>query len=152
MIRPMPLRPDRLVALAAAAALLVAFAAPAAAKTSRRASYDYERVWPAAVRFLRIDEGLKLVEKDADAGYVLFELEEEGKTFRGALEIIRRKDSVGRDAVELVLHIEDRPSYMEYGILDRLMDKLRTELGQPKRPPPREPKKPEPEPDGDAAR
>lgn len=109
----------------------------ALAKSNRKVSHSYENVWPATVRFLRIDEGLQITEKDSDTGYVLFEINDEGKVFIGALEVIRRKDYSDRDAVELVLQIKNRPSYMELRILDRLMAKLRKELGHPKAAPPK---------------
>jgi len=105
------------------------------AKSSRKVSHAYEGVWPATVRFLRIDEGLTISEKDSDTGYILFVIEDEGKTFDASVEVIRRKDYSDRDAVELVLQIKKRPSYMEIRILDRLMLKLRKELGHPKAPP-----------------
>ena len=35
--------------------------------------------------------------------------------------------------LRLVMHIEDRPDYMEVGMLDRLERKLRDELGAPPR-------------------
>jgi hypothetical protein len=98
-------------------------------------------VWPTAVRFLRIDEGLKIVEKDADTGYVLFELAEEGKVFTGSVEVIRRQDDSERDAVELIVRIRDRPSYMEHAILNRMLLKIRDELGHPKAPPKKAPPK-----------
>lgn len=127
---------------AAAAALLVLAGVPQAlAKTSRRVSYSYERVWPAAVRFLRVDEGLTIVDSDSEAGYVIFKIEEESKTFRGALELIRRVDGAGRAAVELSLDIRDRPRFMERGLLDGLLQKLRTELGPPPNPPAKAPPK-----------
>jgi hypothetical protein len=116
--------------------LLGLAATPAAASTKKEASYAIARVWPAAVRFLRIDEGLEILEKDRDTGYVLFELAEERKTFRGALEVVEIVDQDGRAAVRLVLRIEDRPAYMEAGILDRMVRKLRAELGPPVDPPP----------------
>lgn len=129
--------------------LLGIFANPelADAKTSRKVSHSYEKVWPTAVRFLRIDEGLEIVEKDVETGYVLFDLAEEGKRFSGSVELIRRKDNRKRDAVELILNIEDRPSYMEHALLDRLLLKIRKELGLPKAPPKEEPEK---EPGGDS--
>lgn len=126
-------------------ALLAGLAAPALAKTSRRLSHGYDKVWPAAVRYLRVDAGYELIEKDADAGYVLFAIEDEGKTFRGALEVVRRTDDAGRDAVELQVSIEDRPSYMERMLLDRMLRKLSDELGPPPDPPKEKPA-PEPEP------
>lgn len=124
-------------------AALVAGAGSAAAKTERSASYSFEQVWPTAVRHLRVDEGFTIVEKDPDTGYVVFEVKEEGKAFSGTLELVRQKDQAGRPAVRLVLSIGDRPAYMEAGVLDRMLDKLRKEHGAPPAPPeqPRPPRK-----------
>ncbi|MBA3462824.1 MAG: hypothetical protein H0T46_22905, partial [Deltaproteobacteria bacterium] len=98
--------------------------------------------WPTAVRFLRVDERLKVIEKDAEAGYVLFELKDEGRTYRGSLEvmtIVRDK----RTSVRFVLQIQDRPDWMEVAMLNRLERKLRSELGSPS-PTPSDPKEPPP--------
>jgi hypothetical protein len=124
-------------------AVLVAGASSAAAKTERSASYSFEQVWPTAVRHLRVDEGFTIVEKDQDTGYVVFEVKEEGKNFSGTLELVRQKDQAGRAAVRLVLRIGDRPAYMEAGVLDRMLEKLRKEYGEPPDPPeqPRPPRK-----------
>jgi hypothetical protein len=127
----------RTILTSLALSLLLALAPqPAAASTKKEASYAFDKAWPAAVRFLRIDEGLSIVEKDRDTGYVLFELSEEQKTFRGALEMVQIVDPDGRPSVRLVLRIEDRPAYMEKGILERMVRKFRTELGPPADPPP----------------
>ena len=127
----------RLLLLLCSVALVFSLvgAGDADAKTSRKVSHAYEKVWPISVRFLRIDEGHKVLEKDMDNGYLLFEVSEEGKRFQGSIEVIRRKDESNRDAVELVLTIKDRPSYMEHGILDRMLLKIRKELGHPADPP-----------------
>jgi hypothetical protein len=134
--RPRPSRTARL-----AAALIVCLvtcltawiAAPgtAEARTERTTYFSYAQVWPTAIRFLRVDEGHEVVEKDEDAGYVLFEVVEENKRFRGALELVRVKDERGRPAVRMVVRIDDRPAYMELGLLDRLERKLRQEYGEP---------------------
>ena len=123
------------------AALLVAVPAPVVAKSEKTVVYGVAKVFPAAVRFLRVDEGVKIIEKDPDNGYVMFELKEEGKTFPGALEMIEAENA-GRPAVKLVLRIEDRPSYVEQAMLERLERKLRAELGS--EPPPIKPEKPAP--------
>jgi hypothetical protein len=112
---------------ALALALVLVGAAPALAKTSREVGYRYDQVFPALVRFLRVDEKLKLVEKDEGAGYVLFELVDGKKTFSGAAEVARMDGGGSRVTVRL----GDRPAYMELGILDRFADKLRDELGEP---------------------
>jgi hypothetical protein len=116
------------------------------ARSEKTLAYPRDAVWPAAVRFIRVDEHLKVIEKDADAGYVIFELKEDGKTFRGSLEVI---DTVkdGRHVVRFVVQIEDRPSWIEDEMLKRLERKLRSELGSPAPAPSAPPaKKEEPKP------
>lgn len=115
----------------------------AGAKATRLASWEFSRVWPTAVRFLRVDEGFEIVEKDAEAGYVLFEVKVGDATTRGSLELVKTKDYAERDAVRLILSITDLPIYKEDGVLERLLQKLRTELGQPRDPPPPKPDKPD---------
>lgn len=137
MIAAMPRRrrPDlaALAALALATSLGLAAAAPAVAeaRAERVVSHAYDRVWPTAVRFLAVDEKLKVVDKDPDAGYVVFELTDKGKTFRGALELVKVADQEGRKAVRLVVTIDGRPEYTEAGLLDRLLDKVHAEYGDP---------------------
>ena len=144
MIRPHASRCGMTAYLVAAAALCAVVAVPALAhaKSQRVVRYSFEQVWPAAIRFLRVDSGLEILERDAEAGYVLFELSEENKRFRGALELVRIVDDRDRPALRMILHIEDRPSYMELALLKRLERKLRDELGPPREPAP----KPKPRP------
>jgi hypothetical protein len=135
---------------------------PALARSQKTLAYPKAESFETSIRFLRVDEGLKLVEKDVDAGYVLFELHEEKKTFRGSLEVIDVVQD-GRHAVRFVLTIADRPEWQENGMLNRLEEKLRSELGAPapaadKKKPPSDDdaaKKKDPEPnkvDGDEKR
>src|SRR5262245_30280840 len=113
----------------------VAAAQTAEARSEKAVGWDMKKVFPTAVRFLRIDEHAAIVEKDAEAGYVLFEITDEGKRFRGALELVRL-ESAGRESVRLVVTIEDRPEYVEVGMLDRLERKLRRAYGNPPAPQP----------------
>ena len=133
--------------------LVVALSQVALARSEKTLAYTRDAVWPAAVRFLVVDEHVKVTDKDPDAGYVLFEIKDEGKTFRGSLEVmtvVRDK----RTSVRFVLQIEDRPDWMEVGMLQRLERKLRAELGtpspaptDPKEPPPKDAPKDPPKPD-----
>lgn len=127
--------------------LCIALAAsPAAARSEKTLGYQRDQVWPAAVRFLVVDEHLKVIEKDADAGYVLFEMKDDGKVFRGSLEVMTVvKDR--RTLVRFVLQIEDRPDWLEIAMLTRLERKLRAELGTPAPAPsaPRDPPKDAPQ-------
>ena len=134
------------------AALLLTLATSAAdARSEKTLAYQRDQAWPAAVRFLRIEAKLKIIEKDADAGFVIFEYREDNKTFRGSLEVIDIvKD--GRKLVRFVIQIEDRPSWVEVEMLTKLERKLRSELGNPapaptpKEPPKQEPPRGEPKP------
>ena len=112
----------------------LALSAPAWARSEKTLAYPRDQVWPAAVRFLVVDEHVKITDKDPEAGYVMFELRDDGKTFRGALEVMT-VTSGGKRCVRFVLQIADRPSYLELAMLARLEDKLRAELGSPKPPP-----------------
>lgn len=118
----------------------------ASARSERTVGYQADKVWPTAVRFLRVDEGAKITEKDADAGYVMFELVDEGKTYTGALELVIADDESG-PRVTIVIRIEDRPSYLETAMLARLEKKIRSDLGSApaRRPPPVKPKPAPPE-------
>jgi len=132
------------------ALLLVLVATPAFARSEKTMAYPRDQVWSPVVRFVAVDEHLKITEKDPDAGYVLFELRDEGKTFRGSLEVMTI-DHDGRKETRFVIQIEDRPSWMELAMLGRLEKKLRTELGSPnpsptpKPTPPPEPPKQDPD-------
>jgi hypothetical protein len=122
----------------------------ASARTEKMVGYVRDQAWPTAVRFIRVDENLKIIEKDADAGYVLFELKEDGKTFRGSLEVV---DVVKDEHHEtrVVVSIDDRPSWEELQMLHRLERKLRVELGDPEEAPPPKKKPDDKKPKDDGA-
>jgi hypothetical protein len=109
-------------------------------------AYPYESVWPAAVRFVRVDRGWKIVEQDKEAGFLRFELIDEKKSHTASLELVRTTDGEGRAAVRMQLSTTDLARFQEAPILDAIARKLRDELGPP--PPPK--KSAEPRPDGGA--
>jgi hypothetical protein len=131
--------------------VLAGLARPAWARSEKTLAYQRAEVWPAAVRFLVVDERLKVTEKDAEAGYVLFELRDDGKLFRGSLEVMTVVRD-GRSLVRFVLQIVDRPSWLEIAMLARLETKLRMELGSPSPPPSKQDPPPKDEPKPDAPR
>ena len=90
-----------------AAVALLALGATASAKTLTTVSYPYKQVFPSAVRFLRIDEGVKVIEKDSESGYILFELTDDKTTFRGSFEVAKVRDHEGRNASRLVVRITE---------------------------------------------
>jgi hypothetical protein len=132
----------RSVVLGALALVVVAMAgsaAPLFARTSNVMPYPMVDVWPAAVRYLRVDRGATIREKDAEAGYVLFDLTDANKQWKGALELVRAVDGEGREATRVVVTLPDLPRHYEITLLDKLGYKLREELGSPAPPPPRRP-------------
>ena len=142
-VPPLPRRRAGLAAGIALAACLAGATAPAWARSEKTLAYPREQAWPTAVRFLVVDEHVKITEKDADAGYVTFELRDEGKLFRGSLEVVTLTVD-GRTVVRFVLQIADRPSWLEIAMLGRLERKLRAELGSPTPPPSEPPRKTDP--------
>jgi hypothetical protein len=124
-------------------ALLALSTAPAAARSEGRSlGYTREHVWSPVVRFLAVDEKAKIIEKDPDAGYVLFEIKDENKSYRGSLEVITVQ-SDGRATVKFAINLVDGALWREAGMLQRLEQKLRAELGSPPPPPKKEPPKDE---------
>lgn len=119
--------------------LLVAPAMVEARSESKPIAYARESVWSTAVRFLAVDERAKIGEKDVDAGYVMFELPDDGKLYRGSLEIVPLVID-GNPNVKIVITIVDRPPWMEHAMLKRLERKLRADLGSPNPPKPKPPK------------
>jgi hypothetical protein len=129
--------------LGLALAIVAATAGSAAARAEKTLAYPRDQAWSASVRFLVVDEHVKVTDKDETAGYVVFELKDDNKTFRGSLELFQI-DQDGRKAVRFVAQIEDRPSWLETKMLERLEAKLRVELGSPEPAPSPKPKDPEP--------
>lgn len=105
------------------------------AKSGMESAYTYDQTWNSALRLIRVDLGLKIVEKDDKAGYILFEYENKGTTSSGSLELLK-----GESTIRVVCQIPKFPSYHETVVLDRLARKLKDEHGLP-------PEKPKPPPD-----
>ena len=54
-------------------ALALGIPAVAIARSEKTRAYSRDQAWPTAVRFLVVDERLKILEKDGEVGYVLIE-------------------------------------------------------------------------------
>jgi hypothetical protein len=131
-----------------AALSVVLFAASVAeGKTAYDSPYGYDRTWNAALRLVRVDLGLKVLEKDDANGYVLFEYRSspsEKKTASGSFELIRGSGGSTRpDDVRVVVQVPQMPRYHEQVLLDELAQKMRAEYGEA--PAPREPQAPAPD-------
>ncbi|NVB42059.1 hypothetical protein G6O69_29820 [Pseudenhygromyxa sp. WMMC2535] len=115
-------------------------------------SYPFPQVWPTAIRYLRIDRGFEVTDRDEEAGYILFEFDLEGdRQGSGSLEMFATEDSSGRPSVSVSVSTSAGPVHLPNAILDGLAAKVRAERGQPASPPKREeeppPKQDDPEDD-----
>jgi hypothetical protein len=129
------------VAFGLAASALVLFAdTNAIGRSSYDSPYGYDRTWNAALRLVRVDLGLKVVEKDDVNGFLLFEYRPAGngrKSASGSFEVIRGSGRSGRpDDVRVIVELPSMPRAHEQVLLDELGTKMRAEYGEPPEPRP----------------
>lgn len=119
----------------------------------RMLSYPIDHVWPTAIRYLRIDRGFEITDRDRDAGYLLFEFPlEEKRIGSGSVEMFEAVDASGRASVSISVNTGAGPVHLPNSILDGIAAKVRAERGQPSPPPPPKQEEPPPKkdkPDGD---
>ena len=121
------------------AALLLC--ASATARVGGESEYSKSQTYSGALRYLRVDMGYEVVEKDPDAAYLIFRYELPGQkkaTATGTIEVVEADGHV-----KLYVQIPTMPEYHERVLRDGLVRKLHDEYGTPphKSPPPE--KKPE---------
>jgi hypothetical protein len=126
-------------------------AAPMAARplalieTRRVLSYPFDQVWPTTIRYLRIDRGYEVTDRDEEAGYMLFEFPlEGGRIGSGSIEMFATEDASGRPSVSIAVNTAAGPVHLSNAILDGIAAKVRTERGQPVAPPKNEEPPPPP--------
>jgi hypothetical protein len=103
----------------------------ARANVEAESLYTKAQTYNAALRYLRVDLGYEVTEKDPDAAYLLFKLVEgKNATANGSFEIVEQKDSV-----RFFVRIPELPQYREMVLSEGLLKKLKGEYGEP---PPRE--------------
>lgn len=125
------------------ALLLVAVLAPCASASARLTTeytYTYDQLWQASVRMIAVDLRFPITERDPEIGYVLFNYVEQGREYRGSLELVRTEGPHGGPQVRVVVQVVSMPTYVERMMLDRLGRKLSDDYGQP--PPSRRPAPP----------
>ncbi len=117
------------------ATLLVSLcvAAPSSAQVQVQSAHTKARTYSAALRYLRIDLGYEVLERDPDAAYLMFAFTVRGEKEKrtGSIEIVETDRGV---VVEV--SIPRFPEQEERRISDGLLEKMRRELGKP---PEREP-------------
>ena len=104
---------------------------PAHARAQSDLPYGVAEAFSTALRFVRVDRGCKVVDKDAEAAFISFECNDDGKVKRGSLELFKVATGV-RTQVTL----GDDTHGMEMRWLELFERKLREERGTPTPPPP----------------
>ncbi|HEY0463169.1 MAG TPA: hypothetical protein VGC79_03120 [Polyangiaceae bacterium] len=133
--------------LALAGVLLAAalfFAPSATARVGGDSEYSKAQTYSGALRYLRVDLGYEVVERDPDAAYLIFRYQPPGQNKGNANGTVEIVDTDGH--VKIFVQIPTMPQYHERVLRDGLVKKLHDEYGAPphKPPPPAPPqKKPE---------
>jgi hypothetical protein len=116
-------------------------AASATARVGGDSEYTKAQTYSGALRYLRVDMGYEVVERDPDAAYLIFRYQLPGEkkaTATGTVEVIETDEHV-----RLFVQIPTMPEYHERVLRDGLVRKLRDEYGIPLHKPPPPEKKPE---------
>jgi hypothetical protein len=101
----------------------------ACASVAYESPYGFVETFGTALRLLRVDLGCKILEKDPEGGYLLFDYvsPESGKQIHhGAIELVRQGFGT-----HVTVQLSTLPSYHEQMVLDALVKKLAIEHGEP---------------------
>lgn len=115
----------------ALAAVLLAVPSAASARVHDDLPWTFSQIYQSSIRLVRVDLGCTITERDADAGFVLFDYESSGRMHHGSIELAITRARDGSETVRVVVQIPTLPTYVERMILSRLERKLRDEIGAP---------------------
>ncbi|MBN2195915.1 MAG: hypothetical protein JW751_24065 [Polyangiaceae bacterium] len=104
-------------------------APPTMGRVELSSPYSKAQTYSGALRYLRVDRGYEVVERDPDAAYLLFQFVPDGKSksVRGSIEVIEVKTKV-----RVILRVPELPEYHEAMLRDGLVEKLKGEYGDPR--------------------
>lgn len=124
---------------------VIVLSSAASAKVSEATPYSKSQAYQGSLRYLRVDLGFDITEKDADSGYLLFQYRSPGRegTTSGSLEVVEQDDGA-----TVIVRLPELPEHYEQHLVDGLIRKLRDQYGDPK-PKKREDEKPAPPPEKD---
>jgi hypothetical protein len=113
--------------VAVSAPLATLIAAGADARVEADSDYSKAQTYSAALRYLRVDKGFEVLEKDPEAAYLIFKYETPGaakSSSNGTIEIVE-----AGERVKLLVQLQRMPEYHERVLKDGLLRKLREEYG-----------------------
>ncbi len=141
------LRNGLMLALPLVACLIIASTAKARAEAD--CAYSLPQVFGSALRYLRVDLGYDVTEKDPDAAYLLFRYRVPGDSKRevpGAIEIVKLDRKV-----RIFVKVPQMPQLHEQLLRDGLLKKMYQEYGEPSRPSTEKPKPSQPDAGADSS-
>ena len=105
-------------------ALWLSVAGPADARVEDDSAYSKAQTFSGALRYLRVDLGYEVVEKDPEAAYLLFKYRPMGsrEETSGSIEIVQAEGKV-----KVFVQLPKMPEYHERMLSTGLMKKLKTE-------------------------
>jgi hypothetical protein len=121
--------------------LALVCATPAGAKVTTDSPYTRAQTLNCALRYIHVDEGFDVVEKDLENGYFLFNYKADAGAASGSIQVL---EANGR--VRFVVQIPKYPEYHEQVLTKGIRDKLVEEYGVPPAREQPKPKDPPPEP------
>lgn len=99
----------------------------AAGRVEETCTYTKAQVFQSALRFIRVDNGFSLEEKDEASGYLIFDYPlSDGETTPGSFEVIEHDAEV-----QLVVRIPKLAEHHERLLVRRFFEKLKSEYGEP---------------------
>ena len=126
------------VALLAGATLL---ASGAFARVEGNSDYSKAQTYSGALRYLRVDLGYEVVEKDPESAYLVFRYDPPGQPKTEAVGTVEVVDT--GEHCRVFVRIPRMPEYHERILRDGLLHKLRDEYGPPVARKPDKPDKPD---------
>ena len=122
------------------------FAQSATARVGGDSEYSKAQTYSGALRYLRVDLGYEVVERDPEAAYLIFRYQLPGQNKGNATGTVEIVDTDGH--VKLFVQIPSMPEYHERVLRDGLVKKLHDEYGAPPHKP--LPAPPQKKPEADA--
>lgn len=129
---------SRLLVVVALLTGVVLLATAAFARVEGNSDYSKAQTYSGALRYLRVDLGYEVVEKDPESAYLVFRYEPPGQPKSeafGTVEVVETGEKC-----RVFVRIPRMPEYYERVLRDGLLHKLREEYGPPA---PRKPDKPD---------
>ena len=101
----------------------------ASASVAYSSPYPFDQTYGTTLRMLHVDMGFKILEKDKELGYILFEYtspESGNRTVSGSIELVETKNGTN-----VAIQVPAMPQYHEQMLVDSLSKKLSKEYGTP---------------------